>query len=110
MRASGCGITREHAGHAEVWRGNSKTSRERHRERNGAARRLFPALPRRAIFMPRLMALASCPDLTCALCRNANQPVCFTICKTNCVVSGAAIYKDLRRERNRDASNPRLGK
>ena len=37
----GSRIAREHAGHAEVWRGNSKTSRERHRDRFGAARRLF---------------------------------------------------------------------
>ena len=57
---AGSWIAREDAGHAEVWRGNSKTSRERHRDRflrachrqalriNGAARRLFPALPHRA--------------------------------------------------------------
>jgi hypothetical protein len=44
------GIAREYAGHAEACRGNSKTSRERHRERKGAARRLFPALPRWANF------------------------------------------------------------
>ena len=38
---AGSGIARENAGHAAVWRGNSKTSREGHRDRFGAARRLF---------------------------------------------------------------------
>jgi hypothetical protein len=47
---AGLRIAREYAGQAEVWHGNSKTSRESHRERNGAARRLFPALTRWANF------------------------------------------------------------
>jgi hypothetical protein len=72
---------RERAGHAVAWRGNSKTSRERHRERVPSSLPLAgpqDKLALRAVFSRRFRAgliyaapaaLVPCLDLTCALDR-----------------------------------------